>query len=84
VDRAKELLAEKKLKLRRDKSAAWSPRWQQPSDVPAEIAASGAECSAEGITVLGCPLGTTPSVRRGLDKILDGHKPPLEAIVMFA
>ncbi|CEM31709.1 unnamed protein product [Vitrella brassicaformis CCMP3155] len=84
VDRAEELRAEKKLKLRRDKSAAWSPHWLQPSDIPVEIARSGVKCSAEGITVLGCPLGTTPFVRRGLDKILDGHKPLLEAIVTFA
>uniref|UniRef100_A0A7S1JMB8 Reverse transcriptase domain-containing protein n=1 Tax=Vitrella brassicaformis TaxID=1169539 RepID=A0A7S1JMB8_9ALVE len=51
VDRAEQLLAEKKLKLRRDKSAAWSPHWRQPCDVPAEIAASGVKCSAEGFRV---------------------------------
>ena len=84
VDRAEQLLAEKKLRLRRDKSAAWSPRWQQDSDIPADIAASGVKCSTEGITVLGCPLGGNSFIQHSLEKITSGHQPLLDAIVTFA
>ncbi|CEM35453.1 unnamed protein product [Vitrella brassicaformis CCMP3155] len=84
VDRAEQLLSEKKLRLRRDKSAAWSCCWQQDSDIPADIAASGVECSTEGITVLGCPLGGNSFIQHSLDKITTSHQPLLEAIVTFA
>ncbi|CEM07965.1 unnamed protein product [Vitrella brassicaformis CCMP3155] len=84
VDRAEQLLAEKKLRLRRDKSVAWSPRWQQDSDIPADIAASGVKCSTEGITVLGCPLGGNSFIQHSLEKITRSHQPLLDAIVTFA
>ncbi|CEM34284.1 unnamed protein product [Vitrella brassicaformis CCMP3155] len=84
VDRAEQLLAEKKSRLRRDKSAAWSPRWQQDSDIPADIAASGVKCSTDGITVLGCPLGGNSFIQHSLEKITSGHQPLLDAIVTFA
>ncbi|CEM30702.1 unnamed protein product [Vitrella brassicaformis CCMP3155] len=84
VDRAEQLLAEKKLRLQRDKSTRWSPRRQQDSDIPADIATSDVKCSTEGITVLGCPIGATSFIQRSLKKITIGHQPLLEAIVTFA
>ncbi len=73
VESADRRLQERMLQLRREKSHAFCPGWD--TSLPsAESAAVGIELHADGVIVLGCPLGTEDFMRSAMVDVAGRQK----------